>query len=153
MSDTIVSYEEANECIGVPPSLAPRPNCRNIYALERHLTEKCEGIPNITSPNHGFGGMVEEQSLFTTRTGETFLAHANPGAHPITHDAQGNPLDANAARAARILYGANNAAWQRERNVQRAAIDAINTAVPRSYKRAENSMNLGVLSYKITDDP
>ena len=153
MSDNFVSYEEAKECLGVPPSLAPRPNCRNIYALERHLTEKCEGIPNITSPNHGFGGMVEEAALFNTRTGETFVPHADPGAHPVTHDANNAPLDADAARAARVLYTANNSAWQSQRNVQRATIDALNTAVPRSYKRAENSMNLGVLSYKITSDP
>ena len=48
-ASNLVTYEVAAARIGVLPSLAPRPNGRNLRALLKALTEALQGIPAYQS--------------------------------------------------------------------------------------------------------
>ena len=139
--------------IAKAPSCKPRPNAKNIMALERFFVEKATSIPCAHEPAHGFGGMVEDNRVYHLRTGGEWQYHVNPGVHAPTHDGAGTVLSADAARAAKTTWEANNIAYCSQENVRRAMIDALNDAVDRAYKRSEERMNVGIIAWNITDDP
>ena len=57
-ANILVTYKVAAARIGVLPSLAQRPNGRNMRALTKALTEALQGILSYQSQRYGFMGFV-----------------------------------------------------------------------------------------------
>ena len=72
---------------------------------------------------------------------------ANPHPNHPNHD-----LTAELAKTEQALWEANTKVYVNQQNVLRAIIDALNSAVPKSYRRAQGG-NIGAVLYRVTDDP
>ena len=55
MVNSLITYEEAKLSFAKAPSCKPRPNAKNIMALERFFVEKATTIPCAHELAHGFG--------------------------------------------------------------------------------------------------
>ena len=153
MVNSLITYEEAKLSFAKALSCKPRPNAKNIMALERFFVEKATSIPCAHEPAHGFGGMVEDNRVYHLRTGGKWQYHENPGVHAPTHDDTGTVPSADAARAAKTTWEANNIAYCSQENVRHAMIDVLNDPVDRAYKFSEERMNIRIIAWKITAEP
>ena len=56
------------------------------------------------------------------------------------------------AKTEQALWEANTKVYVNQQNVLRAIIDALNSAVPKSYRRTQGE-NIGAVLHRVTDDP
>ena len=148
MSHPAITYEDAAKLIGVLPTLEPRPTATNIRSLVVNLVDKLITVPSQQTADHGYAGMVEQNELYTLRTNTPWVPFPDPGEHATVDPAATD--DAN--RQALIVYNANKKVYDSESNVKRAVIQALNTSVPRPYKRA-GGQQIGAHVYRPTDCP
>eukprot|EP00804_Cyclotella_cryptica_P009738 CCRYP_011263-RA/>CCRYP_011263-RA protein AED:0.36 eAED:0.36 QI:0/-1/0/1/-1/1/1/0/256 len=145
MAPISVTYEEAKETIGILLSLAPRPNASNLCALSQHLEQRLQTIPCHQAPEHGFLGMVMPPAIYALRSDTPWEEWPDPGPHPVMAEttAEQNNL--------RVLYDANKAVFDLQRNVCRAVTEALNTAVPNAFRKPVGNQ-IGTKVYMVGDD-
>ena len=67
--------------MGVLPSLHPRPNGTNLNKLERDLVEKLSSNPSYQLTDEGYGGMVDDPTIYTLRCSTAWVAWTDLGPH------------------------------------------------------------------------
>ena len=144
-----VSYENARDRIGTLPSLQPRPTHSNIRALERDLFEKLQAIQSAQSEEWGYRGLAEQPAEYALKSPTPWTNTNNPGPHRTLG------LNAAETRDAEAQYDTNKAAYISQLNVTQAVINALNTAVPKQFKRGTNAAGLilGANPYRNNQDP
>ena len=144
-----VSYENARDRIGTLPSLQPRPTHSNIRALERDLFEKLQSIQSAQSEEWGYRGLAEQPAEYALKSPTPWTNTNNPGPHRTLG------LNAAETRDAEAQYETNKAAYISQLNVTQAVINALNTAVPKQFKRGTNAAGLilGANPYRNNQDP
>ena len=146
-----IDYDIATAAIGTLPSLHPRPSHTNIRALERVLFDRLETLQSTQSEDWGFRGLAEQPAEYALKSATPWVHSPNPGQHRQLGLNAGDTGDAEA------LYEAEKAAYQAQTTVTRAIIAALNTAVPKAFRRSTDA-NGGVLvgagtSYRHNHDP
>jgi len=146
MSHPAVSFEDAKDAISILPSLAPCPNSTNIRALTADLVDKLTTIPSEQSADWGYSGLVEQNELYSLKTGGTAWRNwANPGPHAPTGGT------AEEQKATETSWEANKKVFDSEANVRRAIIAALNIAVPKQYRGSAST--IGAQVYKPNECP
>ena len=95
-------------------------------ALEINLVDKLTMIPSEQSFEFGYAGKVEADVLKTSIPRVYWL---NPGPHVTLAD---NMMDTQITNI-QEEYNARKMVWDSQSNVNRAIIDGLNLAVPRTY--------------------
>ena len=144
-SSNLVSYEVAAARIGVLPTLAPRPNGRNLRTLVKALTEALQGIPSYQSQRYGFMGFVVPPEEYVLTGEQPWVDYADPG----YHRALGGT--ASAQRDADTQYNVAKNIFLCQENVRQAINKALTAAVPEAYRRGGG--DIGPPVYTPTDDP
>ena len=80
-ASNLVTYEVAAARIGALPTLAPRPNGRNLRTLVKALTEALQGIPSYQSQRYGFMGFVVPPEEYALTGEQPWVDYADPGYH------------------------------------------------------------------------
>lgn len=145
-----IDYETAAAVIGTLPSLHPRPSHANIRALERDLFEKLETLQSTQSEEWGFRGLAEQPAEYALKSATPWVHSPNPGQHRPLGLAAGPTRDAEA------IYNAEKAAYQAQATVTRAINAALNTAVPKAFRRGTNAAGaaiVGSAAYRSNQDP
>ena len=145
-----IDFDTATAVIGTLPSLHPRPSHANIRALERDLFEKLETLQSSQSEEWGFRGLAEQPAEYALKSTIPWVHAPNPGQH--------RTLGLNAAdtRDAEAVFEAQKIAYQAQATVTRAVIAALNTAVPKAFRRATNAAGhaiVGSAAYRSNQDP
>ena len=154
-----VDFMEISARLQSLPTLAPRPTATNINAFEEQLVDILSTIPSAQSEDHGFRGLVESAEMYALVSNTPWRNWPNPGPtrrgtviNP--HPTLGTNLTADAARAEQAVWTAETTQFMSETNVRRAVIDALNAAVPKSYRRAQGgATGIGHTTYKATNQP
>ena len=154
-----VDFMEISARLQSLPTLAPRPTATNINAFEEQLVDILSTIPSAQSEDHGFRGLVESVEMYAITSAIPWRDWPNPGPtrrgttiNP--HPTLGQNLDSDVARAEQAVWVAETTQFMSETNVRRAIIDALNTAVPKSYRRAQGgTTGIGHTNYKATNQP
>lgn len=144
-----ISYDNARDRIGTLPSLHPRPTHSNIRALERDLFEKLQSIQSGQSEEWGYRGLAEQPAEYALKSPMPWTNAINPGPHRTLG------LTAAETRDAEAEYETNRATYISQLNVTQAIINALNTAVPKQFKRGTNAAGLilGANPYRNNQDP
>ena len=95
-------------------------------------------------------GMVEEKTVYALTGAEPWVDFNNPGAYRDRTDGTASTVQQKDAEA---IYLAHKAIFDSQTNVRRTAIDALNLAVPREYKRYNTNTQIGAKIYKANSDP
>ena len=85
MSAQKITAEKATALVGVLPSLHQQPNGTNLNKLERDLVEKLSSVPSHQSTDEGYGGMVEDPTMFALRCKTPWVAWPDPGPHRVVN--------------------------------------------------------------------
>ena len=145
-----LDYDTVVTVIGVLPPLLPRPSHANIRVLERTLFERLEQLPSHQSEDWGFRGLAEQPAEYALKSATPWVDAPNPGPHrPIG-------LNAQLTRDAEATYEAEKRAYIAQATVTRAINAALNSAVPKQFKRgtmAAGGTLLGSTSYRTNHDP
>ena len=144
-ASNLVTYEVAAARIGVLPTLAPRPNGRNLRALLKALTEALQGIPAYQSQRYGFMGFIVPPEEYALTGEQPWADYADPG----YHRALGGT--ASAQRDADTQYNVAKNIFLCQENVRQAINKALTEAVPEAYRRGGG--DIGPPVYTPTDDP
>ena len=64
MSAPKITAEKVIALVDVLPSLHPQPNGTNLNKLEQDLVKKLSSVPSYQSTDKGYGGMVEDLTVF-----------------------------------------------------------------------------------------
>ena len=80
-ASNLVTYEVAAARIGVLPTLAPRPNGRNLRALTKALTEALQGIAAYQSQRYGFMGFIANVEEYALTGEHPWQDYADPDYH------------------------------------------------------------------------
>ena len=141
----LVKYEEAENRIGVLPSLHPRPNSKNMRALIKVSEERLQGIPSYQSLRFGFRGFITPAAVYALTGEQPWVDYQDPGWH--------RPLGGNAAqqRDTDVRFTVASNIYNSQENVRQAYLKALNVAVPEAYRRAQGDMSPA--TYSPTDDP
>ena len=83
MSAPKITAEKAIALVGVLPSLHPQPNRTNLNKLERDLVEKLSSVPSYQSTDKGYGGMVEDPTIYARRCPTAWVAWPDPRPHQV----------------------------------------------------------------------
>ncbi len=145
-----IDFETAAAAVGTLPSLQPRPSHANIRALERDLFEKLETLQSTQSEEWGFRGLAEQPVEYALKSATPWVHSPNPGQHRTLGLAAGPTRDAEA------IYAAEKAAYQAQATVTRAIIGALNSAVPKAFRRGTNAAGgaiVGSSAYRSNQDP
>ena len=144
-ASSLVSYEAAAARIGVLPSLAPRPNARNLRAMQKALTEALQGIPSYQSQRYGYMGFVTSPEEYALTGEPAWFNYADPGFH---RDLGGT---AATQRDKDVEYNVQKIIFQSQENVRQATNAAMTAAVPEIFRRGGGDM--GPAIYTPTDSP
>ena len=139
----LVTYEAAAARIGLLPSLAPRPNARNLRALQKALTEALQGIPSYQSQRYGFMGFVTSPEEYALTGEPAWFDYGDPGFH---RDLGGT---AAVQRDKDVEYNVAKTIFQCQENVRQAINAALTAAVPEIFRRGGG--DLGPAIYTPTD--
>ena len=129
----LVTFEDAKARIGVLPTLEPRPNATNLRTLKKHLVEALQGLPSYASVRYGYMGMVVSPEEYALTGEPPFRRIPDPGAH--------RPLGGSTTpqRDNEVTYNASKNVFLGEANVQQAINTALNAAVPKAFRRAQEA--------------
>ena len=122
------------------PNMHPRPCGTNMRAFRDALIDVLCTYPSQQSEQHGYRGMVENEDIYALTDNTPWGWWQDPGPTRRGTDANPHPdwpdndMDANTARAEQALWEANTKVYANQQNVKRAVIEAINAAVPKSYR-------------------
>ena len=140
------------------PNMHPRPSGTNISAFLDALIDVLCAYPSQQSEQHGYRGMVKNVDIYALTDNTPWGWWQDPGptrrgteanSHP---DHPNNNMDTDTARSEQTLWEANTKAYANQQNVLRAVVNVLNSAVPKSYQRAQGG-NIGAVQYRVTDDP
>mmetsp|Transcript_29745 Transcript_29745/g.64078 ORF Transcript_29745/g.64078 Transcript_29745/m.64078 type:complete len:236 (+) Transcript_29745:251-958(+) len=123
------------------------------------LVDILSTIPSAHSGDHSFHGLVKSAEIYALTCDTPWRDWPDPG--PTRRGTAINPhptlgvdLNADAARTEQAVWEAETAQFQSETNVQRAIINALNTAVPKSYRCAQGgTFGIGHTNYKAMTQP
>ena len=147
MIHPMVTFADAVAAIGTLPSLAPRPCSTNIRALAIDLIDKLTIIPSEQTADLGYSGLTGQDAVYALQTNVAWANWPNSGQVPPTDDA----WTPEQSRTARNLHAANKLCYNSESNVPRAINAALNTAIPRTFRRVPGG-GIGVRTFRPTDD-
>ena len=128
-ANNIVTYEVAAARIGVLPTLAPRPNGRNLRALTKALTEALQGIAAYQLQRYGFMGFVTTQEEYALTGEQPWHNFPDPGYHRTLGGAASEQRDAD------TRYNVAKNIFQSQENVRQAINKALTAAVPENFRR------------------
>jgi len=148
MSAPKITAEKAIALVGVLPSLHPRPNGTNLNKLERGLVEKLSSVASYQSTDEGYGGMVEDPTIFALRCKKPWVAWPDPGPHRVVDPALNTAGQADAL----VQYNFKMGVYESNENVKAAVIGGLNLAVPSAYRKVAGG-GVGTRMYRTTDDP
>ena len=60
-----ITAEKAITMVSVLPSLHPRPNGTHLNKLEQDLVKKLSTVPSYQSTDEGYGGTVDDPTIYT----------------------------------------------------------------------------------------
>ena len=112
------------------------------------LIDKLTIIPSEQTADLRYSGLAEQDAVYALQTNVAWANFINPGQVPPTDDA----WTAEQSRTARNLHTAQKLCYDSESNVRRAINAALNTAIPRTFRRVPGD-RMGVRTFRPTDDP
>ena len=116
------------------------------------MTFLCNRITLISSYpllEYGYMGMVEERTMYALAVAPAGINYQDPGAVRARTAGTVTTVEQKVAEA---IYIAHKGIFDSQMNVKRAIIDALNLAVPRSYKRENSVDQIQAKIYKYNDD-
>ena len=126
MSAPKITAEKAISLVGVLPSLHTQPNGTNLNKLKRDLVEKLSSVPSYQSMDEGYGGMVEDPTIFALQCTPPWVAWPDSGTHRV-----GDPSLNTAGQADALgQYNFKNGAHELNKQVKAAVIGRLNLVVP-----------------------
>ena len=126
MSALKITAEKAIALVDVLSSLHPRPNGMNLNKLEQDLVEKLSSVPSYQSTDEGYGGMVEDQTIFALRCKTSWVAWPDPGPHRVVDPSLNTAGQADAL----VQYNFKSGVYESNEHVKPAVIGGLNLAVP-----------------------
>ncbi len=153
-----VDYMDITARFAGLPSMAPRPSATNINAFEDAVVDILSTIPSAQSEDHGYRGLIESGPIYALATNVPWQNLTDPGitrrGTALNPSPLGNNLTASQARNEEAVWQAQTTQFMSEKNVRRAVIDALNTDVPKSYRRTQGAAGgIGHQTYKATQEP
>ena len=139
-----VSYKDAASKIGVLSDLAPRPTATNIHTLRSILCDRIMEFHCTSLYNFWYVGMVEEAMVHALTRAPPWLDYLDPGACRDRTDRTATSVEQKDDEA---KYIAGKRIFDYQTNVRRT-IDALNLAVPRSYKSLKLGNRIGAKIHK-----
>ena len=126
----LVTYEEAENRIGVLQLLHPRPNSKNIQALIKASGDRLQGIPSYQSLRYGYKGFITPTKVYALMGEPPWVDYQDPNWHW--------PLRSNAAqqRDTDVQFTVALNIYNSQENVRQAYNKALNVTVPEMYRRA-----------------
>ena len=121
-----ITAEKAISMVGVLPSLHQQPNGTNLNKLEQDLVEKLGSVPSYQSIDEGYGGMVEDPTIFALRCTTPWVAWPDPGPHRVVDPSLNTAGQADAL----VQYNNKMGVYKSNENIKATVIGGLNLAVP-----------------------
>ena len=131
MSAPKITAEKAMSLVGVLLSLHPRPNGTNLNKLEQDIVEKLSSVPSYQWTDKGYGGMVEDPTIFALRCKTLWVAWPDPGTHRVVDPSLNTAGQADTP----VQYNFKSGVYESNEHVKAAVIGGLNLAVPPAYRK------------------
>ena len=112
-----VTKTDATAALGNVPNLEPRPNFKNINAMEEALIDALEAIPSNQSEDYGYRGMIESAARYALICTTPWIWVADPG--PTRRGTDSNPHPTLGTTLTREQVASEQSTWEAYREAYR----------------------------------
>ena len=147
MSEPKITADKAIAIVCVLPSLHPRPKGTNLNKLERDLVKKLSTVPLYQSTDKGYGGMVEDPTIYALRCPTPWVAWPDPYPHRVVDP----PLNTAGQADSLVPYNFKSGVYESNEHAKAAVIGGLNLMVPSAYRKVTGG-GVGTRMYQAMDD-
>jgi hypothetical protein len=135
--DSLITFEEAAECLKNPPTMLPRPDFAKLQALRKHMMQALKQLVCPQSQIHGWTGLVMDPGLYPLIEPVAFMVLLNPGASPVHQ----NFAPPEMMRMVDYAFKWNKNYFLPFSNINRACFCMLDDSIPIQFK-VSNQPNL-----------